>query len=266
VLYCFCWSDVYPLLHIGLLRVVSYSALLGLGLIGGAAIVYLVARRRELDAACALDVALAAALGGLLGARAAHVALNWAYYGDHLGQAFDLWGGGHFWHGGLVGGLAAVLIYVAVRRTSPWPWLDALAPGVALFAVCAWLGCLLDTCAYGVETHPGQGLLWALSLESPDIYGIWAPRVAMQPIGALWAAAVLGAVFFAERSMRLEGFLFPLWLALYCAGSFGLGFLRADVVPVVAGWRLDRVVDLALCAIGAVTLVVGLLRGRKVAR
>jgi len=266
VLYCLCWGCyVYPLLRIGPLRVASYSALLGLGLIGGAAIVYLVARRRELDAARALDVALVAALGGLLGARVAHVALNWAYYSNHLGQAFDLWGGGHFWHGGLIGGLAAVLIYAAVRRASPWPWLDALIPGAAFFAICAWLGCFLDRCAYGIETYPGQGLLWALSLELPDIYGIWAPRVAVQLIGAVWTAAVLGAVVFAERSVRFEGFLFPLWLALYCVGSLGLGFLRADVVPVVAGWRLDQMVDLALVAIGAVILVVGLLRGREVA-
>jgi phosphatidylglycerol:prolipoprotein diacylglycerol transferase len=257
---------VHPLLRIGPLMVASYSALLGLGLLGGTVIVYLIERRREFNAVYALDAALVAALGGLLGARVAYVAVNWAYYGDHLGQAFDLWGGGHVWHAGLVGGLTAVLLYAAARRASPWPWLDALAPGAAFFAVCAWLGCFLDKCAYGVETYPGQGLLWALSLELPDIYGIWAPRVAVQLVGAIWGTVVLAVVMLAERNPRFEEFMFPLWLTLYCAGSFGLGFLRADVVLVVAGWRLDQMVDLALCAIGAAILVVGLLRGKGVAR
>jgi phosphatidylglycerol:prolipoprotein diacylglycerol transferase len=257
---------VYPLLSIGPLRVASYSALLSLGLLGGAAIIYLVARHRELNTAYALDAALIAALGGLLGARIAYVFVNWAYYSDHLGQVFDLWGGGHVWHGGLVGGLAAVLIYAAARRASPAPWLDALAPGAAFFAICAWLACLLDKCAYGVETYPGQGLLWVLSLELPDIYGVWAPRVAVQLVGAGWGTIVLVVVILAGRNPRFEGFVFPLWLALCCAGSFGLGFLRADVVPVVTGWRLDRMADLVLCAIGTAALVVGPLRNKEVAR
>lgn len=259
-----CW--VYPLLRIGPLTIVSYSALLSLGLLGGAAIIYLVARRQAFSTTYALDAAIAAALGGLLGARVAYVAVNWAYYSDHLAQAFDLWGGGHFWHGGLIGGWVAVLIFAAARRASPWPLLDVLAPGGAFFAVCAWLGCFLDKCAYGIETYPGQGLVWLLSLELPDMYGLWVPRVAVQIIGVGWGAIVLGVVILAGRNPRFEGFVFPLWLSLYCVGSFGLGFLRADPSPMVAGWRLDQVADLALCAIGAAILVVGLLRNREVTR
>ncbi len=139
--------------------------------------------------------------------------------------------------------------------------LDVLTPGVAVLAACAWLGCLLNGCAYGIETYPGQGLLWALSLELPDLYGIWAPRVAVQLLGAGWSAVALTAVILAGRHRRFEGLVFPLWLALYTAGSFGLGFLRADEVGLVAGWRADQVTDLALVVIGAAGLVAGLLRG-----
>jgi phosphatidylglycerol:prolipoprotein diacylglycerol transferase len=257
---------VYPLLRIGPLTVATYRALISVGLVGGAAIVYLVARRREFNATHALDAALVAVIGGLLGARVAYVAVNWAYYGDHLGRAFDLWGGGHIWHGGLVGGLVAVSVCAAVRHVSPWALLDALVPGVAFFTIFAWLGCFLDKCAYGVETYPGQGLLWALSLELPDMYGLWAPRVAVQLIGASWGTIVLGIVILAGRSVQLQGLVFPLWLILYCTGSFGLGFLCVDSVAVAMGWRLERVADLLLFAIGTVLLVVGLLRNREVAR
>jgi phosphatidylglycerol:prolipoprotein diacylglycerol transferase len=257
---------VYPLLRIGPLTVATYSALISVGLIGGVAVVYFVAQRREFSAICALDAALVAAVGGLLGARVAYIALNWAYYSDHLGQVFDLWGRGHIWHGGLVGGLVAVLIYAAVQCVSPWPLLDALAPGAAFFTICAWLGCFLNPCVYGVETYPGQGLLWELSLELPDMYGIWAPRVAVQLLGAGWGMIMLGMIVLAGQRARFEGFVFPFWLALYCAGSFGLGFLRADSVPVVMGWRLDQVADLLLFAIGTVLLVAGLLRNKEVAR
>ncbi|MBN1813708.1 MAG: prolipoprotein diacylglyceryl transferase [Anaerolineae bacterium] len=254
---------MYPLLCIGPLTVASYSVLLGVGLLGGAALAYWIARCRRLNAAHAMDAALSAAIGGMIGARALYVFVNWAYYGDHLGQAFDLWGGGHFWHGGLVGGLAAVLIYAAARRVSPWPLLDALAPGAAFFAICAWLGCLLDKCAYGVETYPGLGFLWALSLELPDIYGVWTPRVAVQLMGAIWGTIVLVVTILAGRNPRFEGFVFPLWLTLYCAGSFGLVFLRVDVVPMAPGWRLIQAADLALFATGAMLLVMMVLRNRR---
>jgi phosphatidylglycerol:prolipoprotein diacylglycerol transferase len=257
---------VYPLLRIGPLTVAGYSALLGVGLLGGTALACWVARRRGFNAEHLMDAALPAAIGGLIGARVLYVAVNWAYYASHFDQALNLWAGGHAWHGGLVGGLVAVLIYSAIRRVSPWFLLDALAPGVAIFAVCAWVGCFLDKCACGIETYPGHSLVWMLSLELPDMYGIWVPRVAVQLMGAGWGAIVLGVVIFAGRSVWLEGLVFPLWLTLYCAGSFGLGFLRADPMPAVAGWRLDQVADLAFFAIGAMLLVVGLLRNKAVAR
>jgi len=143
--------------------------------------------------------------------------------------------------------------------------LDVLSPGAAILAACAWLGGLMNGCAYGIETYPGQGVLWALSLELPDLYGIRAPRVAVQLLGAGWSAVTLAALVFAGRRARFEGLVFPLWVALYSVGSFGLGFVRADEVAMVAGWRADQVADLALAVIGAVTLAVGLV-SRKTLR
>lgn len=252
---------MYPVLfHLGSFTVTSYTALLDIGLLCGAVMVYLAARRRELDPVSVLDAALVAALGGLIGARAVYVAANWAYYGNHVRQALRLWDGGLAWHGALVGALVAVLVACAVRRTSSRLALDVLTPGAAVLAVWAWLGCLLAGCAYGLDIYPGQGLLWTLSLELPDLYGLWAPRVAVQLLGAGWGAVALAAVVVAGRDARFEGLVFPLWLTLYAVGSCGLGFVRADQVPLVAGWRADQVADLALTLIGAAMFTVGLFR------
>ncbi|HUX76895.1 MAG TPA: hypothetical protein VMY40_09685, partial [Anaerolineae bacterium] len=73
-----------------------------------------------------------------------------------------------------------------------------------------------------------------------------------------WSAVTLAALVFVGRRPRFEGLAFPLWVALYSVGSFGLGFLRADEVAMVAGWRADQVADLALAVIGAVTLAVAM--------
>jgi phosphatidylglycerol:prolipoprotein diacylglycerol transferase len=250
---------LYPVLfRLGHFTVTGYAALVDAGLLAGAAIAWLAARRRGLNVARALDAALAAAVGGVIGGRAAYVAARWAYYQNHVRRALRPWDGGLSWHGALAGGVVAVLAYCAIRRVPLRAMLDVLAPGAAMLAACAWLGCLMNGCAYGIETYPGQGVLWALSLELPDLYGIRAPRVAVQLLGAGWSAVTLAALAIAGRRPRFEGLAFPLWLALYSAGSFGLGFVRADEVAMVAGWRADQVADLALTVTGVVTLAVGM--------
>lgn len=239
-----------------------YTLLLDAALLGAAAMAHMRARRCGLKPVHVLDAVLATALGGVIGGRVAYVAANWIYYGHHLARALRLWDGGLSWHGGLLGGLAALLLFCAVQRVSPALMLDVLTPGAALIAPCAWLGCCLSRCAHGVETYPGQGLLWSLSLELPDLYGIQAPRAAVQLLGTGWGAVALGFVLLAGRWRGCRGALFPLWLAVYCAGSFALGFLRADVVPMLGGCRVDQVVDLALALMGAVAVAGRLLRIR----
>ncbi len=253
--------------HIGPLTITGYAALTDIGLLSGAIIACLGARRRGLSAIWALDAVLAVALGGLIGGRAEHVAIHWSYYGDvirhRIGaiRALRVWDGGLGWHGALVGGLLTALVYCRARRIRTRQLLDTLAPGAAVLATCVWLGCLLHGCAYGLETYPVQGWLWALSLDLPDLYGIRAPRVAVQLLGAGWSAATLVAVWIAAirpmagRCARLAGCLFPLWMALHSFGCFGLGFLRADETLLVAGWRADQAADLALGVIGALALL-----------
>ena len=252
---------MYPVLfRLGSFVVTGYAALVGLGLIVGAVIACLAAQRRGINPARAVDASLAAALGGLIGGRALYAVAHWDYYRDNLNQALRPWGGGVAWHGALVGGLLVALVFCAVRRESARVMLDVLTPGVALLAVCAWLGCLLNGCAYGLETFAGQGLLWRLSLELPDLYGIWLPRVAVQLLGAGWSVVVLVAVVIARRCTRIEGLLFPLWLGLYAIGCLGLGFLRADKTLSIGGWRADQVADLVLTLAGVGLLTMGVLR------
>ena len=251
---------MHPIMfRLGNFTVTGYTALVDVGLLAGAAVACLAARRRGLGVAHALDAALAAVVGGVIGGRAVYVAAKWAYYQDYVRRALRLWDGGLSWHGALAGGLIAVVTYCAVRQISLRSMLDVLAPGAATLAACAWLGCLMNGCAYGVETYPGQGVLWALSLELPDLYGIWAPRVAVQLLGAGWSAVVLAVLTIFGQRKRFEGLTFPFWLALYCIGAFALGFLQADEVITVAGWRADQVADLALAGIGIVWLTVGLI-------
>jgi phosphatidylglycerol:prolipoprotein diacylglycerol transferase len=211
---------------------------------------YLEARRRRLEATYVLDAALAAAVGGLIVARATYVGLHWNYYTNHLGEALRLRDGGLAWQGALLGGTAGAALVCGIQRRRLAHTLDVLATGAASVAIFAWMGCFMAGCAYGVPTYPGQGLLWSLSLDLPDLYGIREPRVALQLLGAGWSTLVLGVTLAAQRRTQRSGLVFASWLTLDSLGSFVLGFLRADNMPLLAGWRVDQVANLALAAGG----------------
>jgi phosphatidylglycerol:prolipoprotein diacylglycerol transferase len=254
------------MLTLGPFSVPYYTAVLDAGLLLGVALACFAAQRRRFDVTHVLNVALVAAMGGVLCARVVYLAAHWGYYHDHLPQALRLTDGGLAWHGGLAGGLAGTWAYCSVLRVSLRSVLDALTPGVALLAICGWLGCLAANCAYGIETYPGQGILWSLSLELPDLYSIRVPRVAVQLLGAGWGAIGLIASAALTRCIRFDGFVFFAWLTLYSAGSFGLGFMRADETLRVASWRAGQLVDLVLVAMGLSALVVGLFWKRQMGR
>jgi phosphatidylglycerol:prolipoprotein diacylglycerol transferase len=230
-----------------------------LGLLLGAVLVLLDARREKIDVRPAVDAALAAALGALVLARAAYVGAHWAYYADHTLHALQLWRGGLLWQGALLGGIAGAAAACALRGLRLPQLLDILTSGAASVAVFGWLACFTVGCAWGIETYPGQGLLWALSLDLPDLYGIREPRVAVQLLGAGWSAILLGVILALQRRPRRDGVVFSLWLTLHSAGSLALGFLRADELPSVAGWRVDQWANLALSAVGIALLTLHLI-------
>src|SRR5688500_2929025 len=52
-----------------------------------------------------VDACIGALVGGAVGARLAHVLLNWDYFAEHSGEIFQLRAGGLDWHGAVIGGL-----------------------------------------------------------------------------------------------------------------------------------------------------------------
>ena len=142
--------------------------LYGLGLATAAWITYRAIQRRLSSRALPTErwASFAAATigGGLLGARAAHVATNWSYYQDHLSSVASLWQGGLASFGGIA--LATPVALVLARRW--WPqrtlleFADTLIPAiVAGWAVGRALGPQFMYAGGGHATHQWFGLPYA---------------------------------------------------------------------------------------------------------
>jgi phosphatidylglycerol:prolipoprotein diacylglycerol transferase len=207
----------------------------------------LLGRRRGLPPLLVVDTALAAAGGGLLVGRVIYVAAHWTYFSERAGEVIAFWRGGLSAPGMLLGGLLSVWSFCRLKRCDGKTVLDCLTPGAALAVALAWLGCLQAGCACGIETWPDQGLLWKLSAELPDLYGLRVPRVAVQVLGAAWGAVVMAITLGVGR----RGRPFPLGLLLYAAGDFALAFLRADV----SRWEMIILQGIDLALVGVALFV-----------
>lgn len=205
---------MFPILfRIGPITVHSYGTLLMLGFIAGILFARREARRLHLSQDIPLDLGIWVLIAGVLCARGLFVALNWADYAARPAQALYLWReGGLSFHGGLLGGVLAGLLFSRRRGLPFWTLADMAAPALALGYGIARFGCLLNGCCYGAPTDLPWGVRFALF---PDSAITTEPSHPTQLYSALGSFAILGILIWLGRRLPARGQLFTFYLMLY---------------------------------------------------
>lgn len=240
-----------------------YAACLSLGLVLALLVAGVEARACRIRSAVWLDAVLAALTIGVVAARLGYAALNWAYFQQHPLEVLEIWEGGLNWHAGLIGGaLGAWLIAHRSADRHPGELLDVLALALPLGVIFGWLGSYFSAAAYGRELYPGQAFFW-LAVDRPDAYGQINPRWPSQLLGAVWGGVIALGLLATRRRRWPPGTRFWLFLAAYSLGSFFIGFTRADEVPLLAGWRVDQIMDGVLLIVGLSQVVRGSVLARR---
>lgn len=190
-----------------------------------------------------LDDAIWALLGSLVMGRAVFVALTWGYFQSHPIEIPAFWAGGLSGPGALAGGIIALLIRIRFwpRKSSVF---DELAPLAGCLAIFAWLGCWLTGEAYGREISGWPALL------SGDEWGRLAPRLPVQPAGALLTLLLIYLVDRFRARLKLAGQQAALGMAGLGLIITLLSFLRADPALVFGRLRADSWAGLAFTALG----------------
>ncbi len=197
------------------------------------------------------DVCLAGLIGGVAAGRALHVLIWRDYFAVHPGDIVRLTAGGLHPEAALMGGLLCGLLMAYLRGVALRPLLNQLALLLPLVSFAAWWGCLTARCAYGEPVPTLTAYPPFLVHEAPDLFGILEPRFATQPVGMWFSAALMVLALVLHRTDSLPGQRFWLLLSLWSAGSFGISLMRGDVMPVIAGLRLDSGLHLLLLAFSA---------------
>jgi phosphatidylglycerol---prolipoprotein diacylglyceryl transferase len=152
-------------LTIGPIVVRWYGVLIMLGVVLGAVWSVRLARQRGLDPEWILDMGIAFAVAGIIGARIGYVLTSPAAFfgpGGRPAAALAVWEGGLSIHGA-VAGIILVLVWAARRKGyDAWRYLDVLMPIMAFGIIGGRLGNFMN----GTDTG-GRRTDWPIGFDWP---------------------------------------------------------------------------------------------------
>lgn len=212
-------------------------------------------RRHKIDPDFASTIAVAAIIGGFIGARAYYIVENWNdFLADPVAMIFS--GAGLVWYGGFVGGSAAVIYIIKRHNLALLPTIDLIAPLLLLGYAFGRGGCFLSGDGdYG----PPSDLPWAMAFPK----GIVPTEVPVHPT-PLYNIA-LSLIFFAiiwnlRRSNYPAGTIFGMYLIAAGGERFITEFWR-NTPKIAFGWMTAaQMISIVLILAG--TLLINRAAGR----
>jgi phosphatidylglycerol:prolipoprotein diacylglycerol transferase len=160
----------------------SYGVLMLAGIVAGIGLAMRRAVQAGLDAEDVLGLALWVIPGGAIGGRLFYVIQYWS---TRIRQP-DLWStiknvlafteGGLVVYGAFIGAMAAFAIYMLRHKLPALAMADIMAPGMMVGLSLGRLGCLMNGCCYGGESH----LPWAITFPRENHADSLSPPYAEQ--------------------------------------------------------------------------------------
>ena len=143
---------MYPVLfRFGNFEITTFVLMMFLAFIIGGWVMTRQFRRSGLNEELASSVLMAAAVGGIVGAKIYYAIL---FHDWHL--LFDR--AGLVWYGGFIGGLLAVWIVLWRKRVDYFIAVDGMAPAAAIGYALGRIGCFLVGDDYGRPTNSWVGI------------------------------------------------------------------------------------------------------------
>lgn len=201
-------------------------------------------------------------VGGIIGARLAHVIDYWSEYIANPRAIFGF--AGLSLYGAVIGALLAIWLYTRIKKVPLSNLLgisDAIAVGAPLAQAIGRIGCTINGCCYGklspFLSFPGAVIYSPRDTIPSQYWGV--PLYPTQIYFLLWNLIVFAVVWCMRDKLKPQGSLFLLYLCLYAVGDFGLRFFRVNE-PFLLGLHQGQVISLVILVIAAPLLVIRIRR------
>lgn len=132
--------------------------------------------------------------------------------------------GGSVFYGGLLGGMAAGIIYGKIKKLDLDEYSDICAPMVPLFHCFGRIGCFLGGCCYGIESE--FGFTVHDNHLNPSINDV--QRFPVQLLEAALNLVLFLLLVYLLKKPKFKGKLFAIYILLYSVIRFFDEFLRGD--------------------------------------
>ncbi|MFH1277745.1 MAG: prolipoprotein diacylglyceryl transferase [Candidatus Eisenbacteria bacterium] len=250
--------------HIGPFPIRSYGVMIAFSFALGIWLAVRRGTRRGMDGALLTDLSIAILVSSIVGARVLYILPYWDEFAANPARIFAIWQGGLTMYGGLLGAVAASVLFMRAKKMPFWEVSDVVAPSVALGLAVTRIGCFLNGCCFGLPTHLAWGVRFPPhSAAGAEFYGV--PIHPAQLYDSLVGFCLFGILLAAEGRLRGKGRLFILFVGLYGLSRFFMDRVRfyenvsaGSLGGIVLTW--NQWLSVFLFAGAAVLFV---LRGRK---
>jgi phosphatidylglycerol---prolipoprotein diacylglyceryl transferase len=231
---------MFPVIHLGSLTIQARGFILLAVFWLAAEAVERGAKRLGLRGDVVYSLAFIAAIAGLLGARVGYLLEHWTAYQSDLGAIMALNFNTLSPLAGVVTGVFAASLYARRKGVANRKLLDALTPGLIVFAGGLALADLASGDAYGSPSS----LPWAIEL--------WGAARHPTQIYQLLAVIVIGLIVL-KTDRAFDGVWFGLGVSLYAASRLFIEAWRGDS-ETISGLRIAQAGSLIVLLIMLVLL------------
>ncbi len=214
----------------GPLTIQSYGLFVAIAFLAGIFLAVKEAKKRKINAGQVYDLSFYILIGGIVGARAAHVIEYWHNFGSFI-DVFNIWQGGMSFFGGFLGALLLAFVYIKAKKLDFWGYVDLFTPSLVLGHAIGRIGCIL-----GDGGHVGRltAMPWGFLVDGE-----------VRHVTAYYSLVFLILLFvflFKVKDKKIikenAGSLFLAYLLAYSAGRFVIDLFRAD--PTYAGLTITQ--------------------------
>ena len=243
---------------LGNLSVKWYGIIMAVAIILAVSMAIIEGRKRQIESDDFMDLLLWAVPIGYVGARIYYVIFEWNYYSQHLGEIIAIWNGGIAIYGGLLAGLAVLLVFCYKRMLPPFLMLDIITPGVMAAQILGRWGNFINQEAHGGPTT----LAFLQSLHLPDfiikqmkIGGVYyQPTFLYESFFNLIGLLII-LLLRHRKHLFKQGEIFMLYLAWYSVVRFFVEGMRTDSLYLLGSIRVSQMLSVILLIVVIVLFI-----------
>jgi len=255
---------MYPtLIKFGSFEITTFGLMMFAAFIVGGWVLTRQFRRYGLSDDAASSIVMAAALGGIAGAKIYYAILfrDWHLLFDRAGLV---------WYGGLIGGFLGCSAYLLLKKIDYFTAADAAAPALAIGYALGRIGCFLVGDDYGRPTNSWIGIAFPkgsppTTAESLRQFGVHVdPSIPPDQIlrvhptqiyESLSSFAMFAILMYASRRPHPKGRIFGLFLILMGIERFLVEIVRAKDDRFFGPFTVAQLISVLIFVIGAVLVL-----------